>query len=65
MYESPIFCVNKEELLKALKYDRGQYYRGYNDAVDEFSERLISHLEELNCEAFVGDIRRIADIMKI
>ena len=23
--------VNKEELLKALQYDRGQYQKGYND----------------------------------
>jgi hypothetical protein len=37
------FCVNKEELLKALKYDRGQYDKGYSDgyldAIDEFAER--------------------------
>ena len=57
--------VDKEELLRALQYDRKQYYRGYNDAVDEFAERLISHLEELNCEAFTNDIRQIADIMKV
>ena len=57
--------VEKEELLRALQYDREQYYRGYNAAVDEFAERLISHLEELNCEAFTNDIREIADIMKV
>ena len=57
--------VDKEELLKALQYDREQYYRGYNDAVDEFVERLENHLEELNCEAFLSDIRQIADIMKV
>lgn len=36
--------VNKEELLKALQYDRGQYEKGYKDgyakAIDEFAERL-------------------------
>ena len=57
--------VDKEELLRALQYDRKQYYRGYNDAVDEFAERLVSHLEELNCEAFTNEIRQIADIMKV
>lgn len=27
--------VDKEELLKALIYDRGQYYKGYEDAMNE------------------------------
>lgn len=35
--------VDKEELLKALEHDRGQYDEGYADgyqkAVDEFAER--------------------------
>lgn len=29
------FDVDKEELLKALKYDRGQYDKGYDDAKSE------------------------------
>ena len=37
--------VDKEELLKALQYDRGQYEKGYKDAMDKqkwipVSERL-------------------------
>lgn len=36
--------VDKEELLKALQYDRGQYLKGYGDgyekAIEEFSERI-------------------------
>ena len=36
--------VNKEELIKALQYDRGQYEKGYSDgyakAIEEFAERL-------------------------
>ena len=40
--------INKEELLKALKYDRDQYNKGYNDgylagaqyAMDEMQKRL-------------------------
>lgn len=28
--------VDKEELLKALQYDREQYKKGYNDAIEEF-----------------------------
>ena len=36
--------VDKEELLKALQYDRGQYEKGYSDgyakAIDEFVIKL-------------------------
>ena len=35
------FIVNKEELIKALNYDRKQYDKGYSDgynkAIDDFS----------------------------
>ena len=29
--------VNKEELIKALSYDRYQYEKGYNDAISDLS----------------------------
>lgn len=32
--------VNKEELIKALQYDRNQYSRGYADAIDEFIKQV-------------------------
>lgn len=32
--------VDKEELVKALQYDRQQYDEGYKDGVREFAERL-------------------------
>lgn len=32
--------VDKEELLKALKYDREQYNKGYIDGLKEFAERV-------------------------
>lgn len=32
--------VDKDELVKALSYDRNQYSKGYNDAVEEFREYL-------------------------
>jgi hypothetical protein len=32
--------VDKEELIKALRYDRGQYAKGYADGVREFAESL-------------------------
>lgn len=32
--------VSKEELIKALNYDRQQYEKGYNDAIEEFAEDI-------------------------
>lgn len=32
--------VDKEELEKALRYDREQYEKGYDDAIEEFAEKL-------------------------
>ena len=36
--------VNKEELIKALHYDRQQYKKGYEDAVKDFAERLTTKI---------------------
>lgn len=36
--------VDRTELLKALEYDRGQYEKGYNDAIDDFVEEIKSIL---------------------
>lgn len=33
--------VNKEELVKALLYDRDQYDKGYQDGIEEFAEKLL------------------------
>lgn len=41
--------VNKDELIKALQYDREQYNKGYKDGVREFAKRF----EE---EFFVCDV---------
>lgn len=44
--------VNKEELVKALAYDREQYSKGYNDAIKEFMERLESkYTKVVSCNA--------------
>ena len=44
------FTVNKEELTKALQYDRGQYTKGYNDgytkAIEEFVAALKAKAEQ-------------------
>ncbi len=36
--------VDKEELLKALQYDRGQYDKGYKDGIKGFAERIKQYL---------------------
>lgn len=41
------FDVNKEELVKALQYDRGQYDKGFRDgyskAIEDFARMIESH----------------------
>ena len=37
--------VDKEELLRALAYDRGQYDKGYKDGVNAVCERIEEKLE--------------------
>ena len=32
--------VDKDELIKALNYDRGQYQKGYDDAKDKYEKAL-------------------------
>lgn len=44
--------VDKEELLKALKYDREQYNKGYIDGLKEFAERLKAKKARYNADNF-------------
>ena len=49
--------VNKEELLKALQYDRGQYQKGYRDRDAEIircKDCIASHFGELTYEMWCG-----------
>lgn len=39
--------VNREELIKALNYDRNQYEKGYADAKAEYKPEWISSVERL------------------
>lgn len=64
--------VNKEELIKALKYDRDQYTKGYNDALDKIRAEVEDHcgLARENhcrycpyCNNLMG-IREILEIMR-
>lgn len=53
--------VNKEELVKALSYDRGQYEKGYNDALKErgiicCKDCIKYDPEKCRCESDIADI---------
>lgn len=39
--------VDKDELLKALNYDRGQYDKGYADGMKECCQRIVERLEDV------------------
>lgn len=53
------FHVNKEELTKALVYDRGQYEKGYKDGLNAsgwipFTQREMTEDEKESCEVEEG-----------
>jgi hypothetical protein len=69
------FDVNREELLRAVKYDREQYSKGYSDgyakAIDEFvkaveSEVIPGDFEKMELYTFlsVSNIKKIAEQLK-
>ena len=41
------FNVNKEELEKALRYDRGQYQKGYSDGKEETVDKMIEFIDRI------------------
>lgn len=47
--------VNKEELLKALNYDRKQYEKGYQDAMNEVKQPRPLKYEEIKAGMYVWD----------
>lgn len=57
--------VNKEELIKALAYDREQYVKGYKDGVKDLAERLRNKVKlpvgstKYDGLVYVGDIDEI------
>lgn len=40
--------VDKEELIKALQYDRDQYNKGYKDGAKAFAEKLLQKQASFN-----------------
>lgn len=53
--------VDKEELIKALSYDRGQYEKGYADGVKEFAAKLIDMCDSPYWCVWMSDIERAAE----
>lgn len=69
--------VDKEELIKALQYDRKQYEKGYSDgyakAVDEFVKEIEAEYDNDGCpnvadyldyKISIRDLLRIAEQLK-
>lgn len=60
-----VIDVNKEELIKALAYDREQYSKGYKDGVIALAERLKNKIKmpvgstRYDGLVYVGDIDEI------
>lgn len=52
--------VDKEELMKALAYDRNQYLEGYNDAKNVFKRMIKEDLEDL-IETIESIIEKLGD----
>ena len=47
--------VDKDELVKALQYDRNQYYRGYKDGARELADQLKRALSVFDIELHIID----------
>ena len=47
--------VNKEELVKALNYDRGQYEKGYNDCKEAIEHPAPLNAEDIKVGMYVWD----------
>lgn len=63
--------IDKDELLKALAYDRQQYEKGYNKAIDDFKIRFFCELnnrvvrpifsKQIQSKFTIDDIKSIFD----
>ncbi len=47
-------AVNKEELIKAINYDRNQYSKGYKDGVNDVLDKIRTEIIELRSRQNVG-----------
>jgi hypothetical protein len=57
--------VNKDELIKALQYDRNQYNKGYADGYSEFAFDFYKAFRE-HYKAYIPDgLVRMADVVEL
>ena len=58
-------AVDKDELIKALNYDRNQYNQGYNDAKELYASKHESILDKIRAEieAYQSDAFYSDDVM--
>ena len=52
--------INKEELIKAINYDRNQYSKGYKDGVNDILDKIRAEIKTMS-----GDIETIANVLEI
>ena len=52
------YKVDKEELLKALQYDRNQYNKGFKDACKEYDDMVISSNWHFYNDEFPEDLQK-------
>lgn len=60
--------IDKDELLKALAYDRQQYEKGYNEAIDDFvakykfcDNRSVQCNKALNCADCIAEQLKVGE----
>ena len=54
--------VDKDELIKALKYDRQQYDKGFEDGVHKCRQELLEILRENDCYVSTDVINKLLTI---
>lgn len=54
--------VDKDELIKALKYDRQQYDKGFEDGVHKCRQELLEILRENDCYISTAVINKLLTI---
>lgn len=49
------YQVDRDELIKALNYDRDQYIKGYKEAQDKFQQKAMDALAQISLEECTSD----------